>query len=92
MNPEQVKGKINQVVGKVQEKAGDVMDDTGQQLKGMARQVQGTAQDMYGRAYEHACDTADAIMQRVERNPWTSLAIVAGAGFLMGMMCRSHRR
>ncbi len=91
MNQDQVSGKVNQAVGKVQEKLGDAMDDSAQQLEGVARQVKGKAQDVYGKAYEHVYDTADALIERVERYPLTSLAIAAGIGFIVGMLCRSPR-
>jgi uncharacterized protein YjbJ (UPF0337 family) len=76
---EQIKGALQEVGGKVVDAVGGIADDEGLQAKGKARQAAGKIQQSYGEALDTVRDTA-------RNNPLSTLAAVAGIGFVLGAL------
>ena len=79
MTIDQVKGSIQDIAGKVQDAVGGATGDPELQLKGKVRQAAGQLQQTYGEAL-------DGFRDKAVSNPATTLAIVAGVGFLLGAL------
>ena len=70
---------INQQISEAAAEAGEALRDA-------ARRVSAVAGDVGQRAYEQGNRYSKEMMDRVERQPLTSLAIAAGIGFVAGML------
>ena len=79
MTTDQIKGSIQDVAGKVQDAVGGATGDPGLQLKGKIRQAAGQLQDSYGEAI-------DSFREKAVENPLTTLALVGGIGFMLGVL------
>jgi uncharacterized protein YjbJ (UPF0337 family) len=99
MDENRIGGAAKNIEGKVQEGLGRVAGDTDATIQGKVKQAVGEAQDMYGQVKDSAGDAVDAIKDAsasvedsistyIENNPYTSVAIALGLGWLIG---RSHR-
>ena len=76
---DQAKGTVRDAVGKAQDAFGGAAGDTATQLEGKVRQATGKVQKSYGDAVEGLRDAAST-------NPLATLAVVAGVGFVLGVM------
>lgn len=76
---DQAKGTVKDVVGKAQDALGGAAGDAATQIQGKARQAAGKVQKSYGEAVDGLRDAATS-------NPITTLAVVAGVGFFLGVM------
>jgi uncharacterized protein YjbJ (UPF0337 family) len=99
MDENRIGGAAKNIEGKVQEGLGRVAGDTDATIQGKVKQAVGEAQYMYGQVKDSAGDAVDAIKDAsasvedsistyIENNPYTSVAIALGLGWLIG---RSHR-
>ena len=77
---EQAQGTVNEIAGKVQGAFGRATDDTASHLEGQARETMGKAQQVYGEALDHVRESA-------VKNPLGTIAIAAGVGLVVGMLC-----
>ena len=85
MDENRVEGTARNLGGKVQEGFGKVT--------GNARtQAAGAAQDLYGQAAETARETASsfekALRRKIETQPYTTVLVALGIGWLLGRMHR----
>ena len=76
---DQAKGIANDIAGKAQDAFGGATGDAATQIEGKARQAAGKAQRSYGEAVSGLRDAATS-------NPMATMAVVAGVGFLLGVM------
>jgi uncharacterized protein YjbJ (UPF0337 family) len=76
---DQAKGIAKDVAGKAQDAFGGATGDVGTQLQGKVRQGVGKVQRSYGEAVDNFRDAALS-------NPLQTLAVVAGIGFLLGVV------
>jgi uncharacterized protein YjbJ (UPF0337 family) len=76
---DQAKGTVKDVVGKAEEAFGGAASDAATQLEGKVRQAAGKLQKSYG-------DAVDGLRDAASGYPITTLAAVAGVGFLLGVM------
>ncbi len=99
MDENRVSGTAKNLGGKLEEGFGRVTGDTRTQTEGMVKQVTGTAQDMYGQARDAAADVAGTardtassfekmLRNTIETQPYTSLLVGIGLGWLLGRMHR----
>ena len=99
MDENRVSGTAKNLGGKVEEGFGRVTGDARTQTEGMVKQVTGTAQDMYGQARDAAADMAGTARIRhrhlrkncentIETQPYTSVFVGIGLGWLLGRMRR----
>ena len=77
---EQAQGTVNEIAGKVQGAFGRATDDTATHLEGQARETMGKAQQVYGDALDHVRESA-------VKNPLGTIAIAAGFGLVVGLLC-----
>ncbi len=76
---DQAKGVANNVVGKAQDAFGGATGDVSTQAQGKLRQVAGKAQKNFG-------DAVSSFQDAALSNPVAALAVVAGVGFLLGVL------
>lgn len=76
---DQAKGIAKDVVGKAQDAYGGAVGDVATQVEGKLRQAAGQAQKSYG-------DALSSFRENALSNPAATLAVVAGVGFLLGVM------
>jgi uncharacterized protein YjbJ (UPF0337 family) len=76
---DQAKGIAQDIAGKAQDAFGGAAGDTATQMEGKFRQAAGKAQRRYGEAVSGLRDAA-------ANNPLATLAVVAGIGFLLGVV------
>ena len=76
---DQAKGIANDVAGKAQDAFGGATGDVATQMQGKIRQGVGKAQKSFGEAMSGFSDAAS-------NNPAATLAVVAGIGFLLGVL------
>ena len=76
---DQAKGVAKDVVGKAQDAFGGAAGDVATQVEGKVRQAAGKAQKSYG-------DVLSSFGENALSNPLATLAVVAGVGFLLGVM------
>ena len=92
MDENRVEGTARNVGGKVQEGFGRFTGNARAQAEGLANQAAGAAQDLYGQAADVARDRASgfeqALRHTVETQPYTSVLVAIGIGWLLG---RLHR-
>ncbi len=92
MDENRLEGKARNLGGKVQETFGKLTDDARTQAEGLANQAADAAQDLYGQASEAARDTASsfekALRRTIETQPYTSVLVALGIGWLLGRMHR----
>jgi uncharacterized protein YjbJ (UPF0337 family) len=99
MDENRISGTARNVGGKVEENIGRAIDDNKMQAEGVAKQVSGAAQDMYGQARDTASDIVDSardtassfeklLRNTIETQPYTSVLIGVGLGWLLGRMHR----
>jgi uncharacterized protein YjbJ (UPF0337 family) len=99
MDENRIGGTAKNIEGKVQEGLGRAAGDMDATIQGKVKQTVGGAQDMYGQVKDSAGDAVnamkdasasveDSISTYIENNPYTSVAIALGLGWLIG---RSHR-
>jgi len=77
----QASGIVRQVSGHAQEAVGSVQEVLGK-VADQARAAASTASEAYGRASDAARD----LSQRVEEQPFVSLALAAAVGLLVGLL------
>ena len=92
MDENRVEGTARNLGGKVQEGFGKVTGNARTQAEGLANQAVGAAQDLYGQAADTARETASsfekALRRTIETQPYTSVLVALGIGWLLG---RLHR-
>jgi uncharacterized protein YjbJ (UPF0337 family) len=99
MGENRVTGTAKNVGGKLEEGLGGVTGATTTQAEGIAKQVRGAAQDVYGQARDAASDMADTtrdtalsfeklVRNTIETQPYTSVFVALGIGWLLGRMHR----
>jgi uncharacterized protein YjbJ (UPF0337 family) len=99
MDENRMGGTAKNMEGKAQEDIGRAAGDTNATFQGKVKQAVGSAQDMYGQAKDSAGDVVnamkdasasveDSISTYIETNPYTTVAIALGLGWLIG---RTHR-
>jgi uncharacterized protein YjbJ (UPF0337 family) len=76
---DQAKGIAKEVVGRAQDAYGAAAADTANQVQGKVRQAAGKAQRSYG-------DAISSFREAAVSNPAATLAVVAGIGFVLGML------
>lgn len=76
---EKAEGTLQNIAGRVQDAVGGATGDTSTQVEGKARQLAGKAQQSYG-------DVLNQVRESAVTNPVGTLAVVAGAGFLLGAL------
>ena len=54
MDPDRIKGKVNQVEGKIQDAYGDLAGSPKDDIKGKAKQVSGKIQEEWGKSKDAA--------------------------------------
>jgi uncharacterized protein YjbJ (UPF0337 family) len=97
MDENRMGGTAKNMEGKAQEGVGRASGDT--TIQGKVKQAVGSAQDMYGQAKDSAGDAVnavkdasasveDSISTYIETNPYSTIAIALGLGWLIG---RTHR-
>jgi uncharacterized protein YjbJ (UPF0337 family) len=100
MNEDRLAGNARNLGGKIQEGYGRVTGDATAEVKGLANQAAGTAQDLYGQAKDVAADAAEAvksgaavaedfIRDKIERQPYTAVAIAFAIGLAIGWRSRA---
>lgn len=77
---EQAQGTVNEIAGKVQGAFGRATGDASTQLEGGAREALGKAQQVYGEAL-------DQVRASAVKNPLGTIAIAAGVGLVVGLLC-----
>ena len=99
MDENRISGTARNIGGRVEEGVGRVTGDTKSQAEGLTKQVSGAAQDIYGQARDAASDIAGNVQDSassferllrntIETQPYTSLLIGIGFGWLLGRMHR----
>jgi uncharacterized protein YjbJ (UPF0337 family) len=99
MDENRIGGTAKNMEGKAQEGVGRAAGDWDATIQGKVKQAAGSAQDMHGQAKDSAGDAVnavkdasasveDAISTYIETNPYTTVAIALGLGWLIG---RAHR-
>lgn len=94
MNKDQAQGSAREAAGKMEKSFGRATDDARASAEGLADQAGGAAQRVYGDAKEAAQSAADygraqyeegsrAVVQRVEEQPFVTLAMAAAVGFVI---------
>lgn len=76
---EKAEGTVKEFAGKVQDAVGRMTDDPSTRLEGQARQAAGKAQQTYG-------EVLDQVRESALLHPVTTVAAIAGAGFLLGLL------
>lgn len=77
---EKAEGTVQNLAGRVQDAFGAATGDTSTQIEGKARQAVGKAQQGYG-------DVLNQVRESAVAHPVGTLAVVAGAGFILGALC-----
>jgi uncharacterized protein YjbJ (UPF0337 family) len=72
-----IEGSIQDIAGRVQDAVGGATADPALQVEGKLRQAAGRLQQNYG-------DVLNQFRESAVRNPALTLAVVAGAAFLLG--------
>ena len=94
MDTNKTEGSIQEAAGKVKEAVGDLVGDSAAQVTGKARELGGKAQQLYA-------DTTNAVRDKTTESPLATLAVVAVASFILGVVwansgsasgTRSYRR
>jgi uncharacterized protein YjbJ (UPF0337 family) len=75
---------VREVVGNVQDSLVDVAGDIGMQLSGKVKALRGNAQQL-------CADTAALARDSIFKKPLATLAVVATAGFVLGILWPSNR-
>ena|ERR1700677_4235385 len=99
MNDDQMIGTIRNAGGKAQEGLGSVVGDAKLRAEGIANQVTGAAQEFYGQTRDAAANAAGAatdtassferaLRNTIETQPYTSVIVALGIGWLLGRMHR----
>ena len=99
MDENRLAGTAKNVGGKVEEGFGRVTGNTKTQVDGIANQAVGAGQDLYGQARDTAADAAGAardsaaslekwLRHTIETQPYTTVLIAGGVGWLLGRMHR----
>jgi uncharacterized protein YjbJ (UPF0337 family) len=92
MDENRIEGTARNIGGKVQEGFGKVTGDARRQAEGLANQAAGAAQDLYGQAADTARETGgnfEKVLRRtIETQPYTSVLVALGIGWLVGRMHR----
>lgn len=81
---EKAEGTMQNVAGHVQDAFGAATGDTSTQLEGKARQIAGKAQQRYG-------DALNQVRESAVTHPVATLAVAAGAGFILGALLCGRR-
>jgi uncharacterized protein YjbJ (UPF0337 family) len=76
---DQIKGTAQEIGGKIQDAVGGLTGDSGTQAEGKLRQAAGKFQQSYGEALDNVRESAVS-------NPLATLAVVAGIGFMLGVI------
>ena len=76
---EKAEGTLQNIAGHVQDAVGGATGDTSIQAEGKARQLAGKAQQTYG-------DVLNQVRESAVTNPVGTIAIAAGAGFVLGAL------
>ena len=76
---EKAEGTLQNIAGHVQDAVGGATGDTSVQAEGKARQLAGKAQQTYG-------DVLNQVRESAVTNPVGTIAVAAGAGFLLGAL------
>ncbi len=74
---EKAEGTMQNIAGRIQDAVGGATGDTSTQLEGKTRQLAGKAQQSYG-------DVLNQVRESALTNPIGTLAVAAGAGFIIG--------
>lgn len=76
---EKTEGTLQNIAGRVQDAVGGATGDTSVQAEGKARQLAGKAQQTYG-------DVLNQVRESAVSNPVGTIAVAAGAGFVLGAL------
>lgn len=76
---EKAEGTVQNIAGRIQDAVGAATGDSSTQLEGKTRQLAGKAQQSYG-------DVLNQVRESAVTNPVATLAVVAGAGFILGAL------
>jgi uncharacterized protein YjbJ (UPF0337 family) len=76
---EKAEGTVKEIAGRMQEAVGQATDDESTRFEGQKRQLLGKAQQGYG-------DVLNQVRESAVTNPVATLAIIAGAGFILGAL------
>ena len=79
MDTHSAEGAIKEVAGKVEAAVGDAVGDTSAQLAGKAKELSGKAQQL-------CASTTSLVRDTTVESPFTTLAVVALAGFVAGAL------
>jgi uncharacterized protein YjbJ (UPF0337 family) len=79
MDTNSAEGTVKEVAGKVQSAAGEALSDASMQVSGKARELSGKAQQL-------CANTTSLVRDTAVENPFTTLAVVALAGFVAGAL------
>jgi uncharacterized protein YjbJ (UPF0337 family) len=92
MDENRIEGTARNLSGKAQEGLGKVTGNAQAQAEGLANQAAGAAQDLYGQAADTARETASSfekvLRHTIETQPYTSVLVALGIGWLLGRMHR----
>ncbi len=94
MNKDQAQGSAREAAGRMEKSFSKATDSARMEGEGLADQAAGAAQRVYGDAKEAARGAADygraqyeegsrAVVQRVEEQPFVTLAMAAAVGFVI---------
>lgn len=81
MGNQQIKGSVDKAAGKAQSVLGEWLDDDSMQARGRAREAAGQLQEHYAQALDQG-------VRWVREKPLLSLAVLAAAGLLAGLLLR----
>lgn len=81
MKSVQIKGVVEKTAGKAQGLIGDLIGDEQLQTEGIAREAAGKLHETYG-------DVLDSVTGFAKDKPVATVAIIAGAGLLLGLLLR----
>ncbi len=92
MDENRVKGTARNLGGKAEEAWGNVTGDARTQAEGAINQAAGAAQDVYGQTVDATRETASSfektLRRTIETQPYTSVFVALGIGWLVGRMHR----
>ena len=77
---EKTEGTLQRIAGRAQDTYGAATGNLGAQLEGKTRQVAGSVWQNYG-------ESLNQLRQSAVTHPVGTLALIAGAGFLLGALC-----
>jgi ElaB/YqjD/DUF883 family membrane-anchored ribosome-binding protein len=80
---EQARGTVKDVVGKAQDAIAEAAGDAAAQMQKRARKAAGKMQRRLQKSYGEA---VEGLRDAASSNPAATLAVVAGIGFLLGVM------